>query len=219
MPKSTVVAFTLLAFLAFCCPVRANPTFSFTAITNNNPADAAIGEAQLFVDVTDLGSGQVLFNFFNTGPEPSSITDIYFDDGPLSAIIAIDNSDPGVSFSQYARPRNLPAGRSITPRFITAPGLSIDSDSPVRPNGVGPGESVGITFGLLASNDFNDVLADLASGDLRIGIHVQGFYSGGSESFINNGYSNNGIAPAPGSVILCALGTVLVGWLRNKKMF
>ena len=58
--------------------------FGFSNITNNNSIDAAIGETQLFVDVTDawgeldFSSTQALFTFTNTGDDNCSITDIYF---------------------------------------------------------------------------------------------------------------------------------------------
>jgi hypothetical protein len=55
----------------------------FGCITNNLPGDCLIAEAQLTVDVTDPGGGQVLFTFSNSGPDDSSITDVYFDDGSL----------------------------------------------------------------------------------------------------------------------------------------
>ena len=45
---------------------------------------------------------------------------------------------------------------------------------------------------------YADVLSELASGALRIGIHVQGFASTGSESLINT--------PEPGTALLLALG-------------
>ena len=102
----------------------ANPaaaaTLGFGCITNNSPIDCTIAEAQLFVDVTDAGGGQVLFTFSNLGPASSSITDVYFDDGSLLAIALVSNS-PGVDFSQLASPANLPGGatparRSRRPR-------------------------------------------------------------------------------------------------------
>jgi len=185
--KAKMALLALVSLLTIVVPAQAQTTIQlgFANITATNAGDAAIGEAQLFVDVTDAGSGEVLFTFYNTGPEDSSITDVYFDDGSLLGIALIDNSDPGVSFSQGASPANLPGANNAIPPFQTTAGFSADSDAPVQQNGVNPTESLGIHFGLVAGRTFDDVLADLTSGDLRIGIHVQGFESGGSEAFVN----------------------------------
>jgi len=197
---------------------QANVTYLFKHIVEpgDGPAqlaNGAIGEAQMFVTVGDAGLSQVLFSFTNIGPYASSLTGVYFDDdGVLSAITSIDNSDPSVSFSQYAKPANLKGANQLSPPYMTTPGFSADSDSPVVPNGVNPGESLGIIFGLQDDKIFSNVLSSLNDGSLRIGINVQGFRNGGSESFVNNG-----VIPAPGALILVAIGTALVGWLRRRR--
>ena len=220
MKKSTIVV-VILSLILFCAHVEAAPTYSFVNITNNNAGDAAIGEAQLSVELFDVGVNQVNFTFTNSGPEASSITDVYFDDGSLLGIASIDDSDPGVQFSQNATPSELPGANTVSPPFVTTTDFSADSDPPAQPNGVNPGESLGITFDLQTGATFADVINDLASGDLRIGIHVQGFASGGSESFINNGIVDgdgdpNGKIPAPGALLLCGIGAGCLGWLRRR---
>lgn len=219
MKKFTIVAI-ILAFCSFCAHIEAAPTYSFVNITNNNAGDAAIGEAQLFVELFDLGT-QVNFAFTNTGPEASSITDVYFDDGSLLGIASIINTPTLVEFSQLATPANLPGGNTAIPPFETTAGFSADSDPPVQPLGVNPGESLGIIFDLQGGSTFADVLDDLASGELRIGIHVQGFASTGSEAFVNNGIVDgdgdpNGKIPAPGALVLCSIGAGCLGWLRRR---
>jgi hypothetical protein len=192
----------------------ANITYSFECITNNKANDAATGEAQLLVTASDVGGNNTHFNFINTGPVACSITDVYFDDDAsvLSAIAMIDNSDPGVSFSQLASPGNLPGGNTVVPAFITTLGFSADSNPPIVANGVNPYESLGIIFEMQSGSTFDDIINSINTGNLRIGIHVQGFYCGGSESFINNG-----VIPAPGAFILGSIGVSLIGWLRTRK--
>lgn len=208
-----LVSLVLLTTLLPGRPVLALPTtYSFEAITSNSVADTAIGESQLSVVVTNPGGGQVLFTFVNDGPYASSICDVYFDDGTLLGIATIDDSDAGVSFSQLATPGNLPGGNSIVPPFETTAGFLADSDSPVQPMGVNPGEELGILFDLKPGGTFDDVLADLQTGELRIGIHVQGFGDEGSESFVNDG-----VIPAPGALLLASIGAGLVGWLKRKQ--
>lgn len=188
-------------------------TYGFYNISANNVADAAIGEAQLSVDVLDAGGGQVKFLFHNSGPSASSITDVYFDDGTLLAIASIDNSSSGVAFTQLAHPSNLPAANDATPPFVTTQGFSADSDPPTQPNGVNPGEYVGITFDLQGGQVFADTLDALTSGALRIGIHVQGFASGGSESFVNNPSP----VPIPAAAWLFGSALVGVGSIARRK--
>jgi len=210
--RKLILVTIVLVVGAFCAAANASVTYSFACITDTNPINAAIGEAQMFVDVSDPGGNQVLFWFRNIGPEASSITDVYYDDGGLLGIASIDNSCPGVSFSQPAIPANLPGWNLASPKFYTTEDFSADSDTPVMPNGVNPDEWLGITFNLQTGQDFGDVIANLDSGDLRIGIHVQGFALGSSESFINGP-----VIPAPGAILLSSIGVGLVGWLRRSR--
>lgn len=181
----------------------------FDCLTNNLAGDCTIGEAQLFVDVTDAGGGQVSFYFTNTGPAASSITDVYFDDGSLLGIATI-NQAVGVSFAQGASPPNLPGGEEADPDFETTAGFLADSDPPVQPNGVNPGEWLEIVFNLVGGGTFADVLSELTDGTLRIGIHVQGYGSGGSESLINVP------APEPGTLALVGLGMAAIASRRRS---
>ena len=98
-----------MAVLAVTSAAQAD-IYGFQGLTANDIADVATGEAQLFVEVTDLGSSQVMFTFTNTGPNASSITDVYFDDGTLLGIASLVDSDDGtggdagVDFSEGASP-------------------------------------------------------------------------------------------------------------------
>jgi len=160
-------------------------SLSFGCITGNRAVDCAIGVAQISVDVAAVGSGSVVFSFRNTGPAASSITDVYFQDGSLLALARVMSSS-GVSFAQYATPSNLPGANNIAPPFVVTEGFSADSNPPVQPNGVNPGETLGIKFTLQSGQTIDDVVRELGDGSLRVGIHVQGYASGGSESFVNH---------------------------------
>lgn len=191
-------------------------TYGFGNITANNPISAATGEAQLSVQVSDVAghADQTLFTFINTGPEACSITRVYFDDGALLGIAELTSSD-GVLFSQDASPPDLPGGEAMG--FQVTQGFLAGSDPAVEPNGVGPGEWLGVLFNLKDGMTFSDVTSALTlgttqggvDGSLRIGMHVQGFEGGWSESFVN--------VPAPAAVLSGIIGLGLVGVLQRRR--
>ncbi|MHC4478183.1 MAG: InlB B-repeat-containing protein, partial [Planctomycetota bacterium] len=194
IPIGLIVAVLLLG--ALTAPALADVTYTFDHIVEpgddaNALASGAIGEAQLFVDVAAYDANQTIFTFRNTGPEACTITDVYFDDGALLRIASLVDADegtggdPNVDFSELAEPDDLPGGTLLSPPFITTEGFSADADPPPAQMGVDPNESLGIIFELVADKSYTDVLGDLASRELRIGIHVQNFDYGRSESFVN----------------------------------
>ncbi len=220
-----VVAVLAIALLA--APAGAE-LWGFVNITGNSATDAAIGEAQMFVEVTPVDISRngyiAMFTFYNIGPERSSITDVYFDDGTLLALSGLidkdqndlnhngELGDPGVDFSLFpVSPPELPGRNNIDPPFETHEGFAADSDSDgegVFHNGVGPGESLGVLFDLQGGQTVEDVSEALRTGALRIGIRVQGYDDGGSESFVN--------VPVPGAVLLGAVGLGAVGLVRRR---
>ena len=188
--------------------------YGFDNITNNNAGDAAIGEAQLSFSVTAYSSTQVEFLFKNIGSEASSIADIYFDDEvPLMTWSQFSQMDMNVvSFSEGAKPGNLPGGKS----FEFSSDYSYDSDSPTQPNGVNPGEVLGIVFDYTDGYGLEQIIAALNNGSLSVGIHVQGFGSGGSEGFISASSINP--VPEPASMVLLGIGLMGIAGISRKKV-
>lgn len=204
-------------------------TLGFQNVTANSTANAQTGETQLTVEVqgtaddSNLGSNQVRFIFRNAGPNASSITDIYFDDGTLLGIAAIEQDGNNVDFSQGAKPGNLPGGDSVG--FVSTASFSIDSNPPTQPNGVNPGEEIGIVFTLQPGLDYDDLVAALGmlpsvDGSLGIGIHVQGFADGGSESFVSTNYPPP-VVPEPATILVwsgLATSAVAMGFVRRRRL-
>jgi hypothetical protein len=211
---NTVICLVTALIGCFAATAKAE-VFSFRNVSANSALDAAIGEAQLAVEVTAAASGRVLFTFTNTGPSASSIADIYWDGtSVLSSLHSITNG-PGVYFVPGAAPPNLPSHNGVTPSFTAD--FAVQSGPPAQPNGVNPGESVGITFTLLGGKTFQDVLAAVGDRSLRMGLHVQGFEGGGSESFVNEPDFRGQPVPAPGAALLGLLGMSGLGLLRGRR--
>lgn len=192
----------------------ADMTYTFTNITHNNAGHAAAGEAQLRVTVVEIGGTQVRFDFFHVGTTPMAISEVYFDNGVLLGIASIVNQ-PGVNFVQGANPPNLPGGASLTPAFETTAGFLAEATAPPPFRGVNPGETLGIVFNLLSGGTYQTVIDEIATGEIRIGLHVIGFGGGGSESFVNGG--GNGVIPAPGAAVLGCIGLAMIGLRRRRR--
>jgi len=204
------VAAVLVSLLAFgIAPQARAVTLGFDCLTNNLAGDCAIGEAQLTVDVIDLGGGTVEFHFKNAGPAASSISEVYFDDGSLLTLSAVIDG-PGVDFEPDANPPDLPGGEDAVPPFQVTEGFLAESVPAPSINGVGPSEWLRIQFILQGGQGFADVIDELTTGELRIGIHVIAFASGGSESFINPPI------PEPATAVLLAGGLLALAGLRRR---
>ncbi len=196
--------------------------FGFYAITRNSAANALIIEEQLVVDVTAHVDG-AFFSFRNEGPEASSITRIFFDDNEADRYLNVIESlelGSGVNFAIGGKKKNIPAGRRATPSFVATDykRLSAQGLPPLAPDGVGPGEQLGMVISL-AGGSFSELIDALEVGELRIGMHVQAFKDGRSAAAISGPPPiGSPPVPVPGAAALGAIGLFVMGIYSRRRM-
>jgi hypothetical protein len=186
-------------------------TVSFNCITNN-AVDCPIATAQITVDVMDLGLSGVKFRFNNAGPLVSSISEVYFDNGTLLGISSVAHSSGDPWTGGSANPGNLPGGNTASPPFVATAGFLAEANPSPAQNGVRQGEYVDVVFALQGGGTYADVLSELMTGELRIGMHVIAFQSGGSVSLVNAP-----VVPVPAAVWLFGSGLIALGGLRRRN--
>ncbi|MFG0276141.1 MAG: hypothetical protein ACF8QF_13900 [Phycisphaerales bacterium] len=196
-------------------------TLRFGGVSKNNESNTSDGEQQLTIDVFSPTTGPVREGNFigflieNPGPAQSTITQIYFDDGTILGLATIlDDPENGVDFEQYPNPADRPGGNELDPPFEATQAFSVGNE-PGRANGIDVGESLTLIFELLPGLDFEDTLQALVDGTLRIGMHVQGFADGGSESFVNLPPEFD-VVPLPGPAGLAIVGLGAVAARRRR---
>jgi hypothetical protein len=222
MPRRKTLAISLgvLAILGFTGAAQ-GVVVGFECITQNDARDAAIGEQQLWMDVTSPQGGQAAFTFYNIGTHSSTIAQIYLEQGPLDDLLSIVSSS-GVRFHEGASPKSLPGGNEAEPAFLTE--FRASADNPAAHKGVNstlqPDEEwVTLVFGLAEGRSYPDLLQELEAGQFRVGLHVQGFCGGGSEAFISTPPPP---VPEPATVCLgiaALLGAGVVRGPRRRLIF
>jgi hypothetical protein len=215
----TSVGFAVAMLGASMAPTTASAvTFGFERITNNSPIDAA---SQFSVDVTD-GGGFALFDFtVLAGLQDPNVAEIYFDvrNGSIVDPITVAQNI-GTSFSPLnsVNPGDLPGGGS---NFNVTSGLGIDSDVSGPPaqrpfpssDGLNIDDTLVLSIAYGAGFGFDDLIAGMNSGQVRIGMHVRSLANGQSDSFVTAPTP----IPLPAAAWMLLAGLGGLGMLSRRK--
>ena len=211
-PLTLAKSLLAVAGVAAVSAVSAAPAsaFSFGNIAGGDtPGDSYVNS--FTYSVVNQGSA-VRFDIFNLGNAAAPnmfISKVFFDDnGYLSAPSLYGTNIGEVSFSGGASNDQLPQGGND---FTTDYAFS---RNPGSGNGgaVQGGESFPVSF----RGNYNNVIAALSDGTLRIGLHVQGLPNGQSDSYISTSSGNTQDTPEP-LTMLAAGAAVGFGTMFKKQ--
>lgn len=205
----------VLCLLALAAPALADSIqpldVSFSRITDNSPEGAQVN---LNLNISQVDTNTLLFQFSNLSAIESVISEIYFQDtqGLVANYEILNDLNAGtVLFEEGANPANLPGGQdySFTTSFAT------EADNPSPKWGVSPNETLNIYLTLNQGVAVATLVDSLNSQGFRIGAHVISIAGGESDSFLSGG-GGGAAAPEPGTMALMASG-LIGGWLVRRR--
>ncbi len=232
-PKFWGLCLTALALAFAAQPAKAGFAVTFTNKTSTT-TDVA---SQLKLTIEDRGGSDVRFVFRNVGTIVSFIGEIYFQDGalisPATAAFNFTGSGTGVLFqTSHVSPTNPPGINN----FTTSVGLSADSQGGSgidNASANSTAEFLYFNFTLSGGQTYANVINSLVTassnwnvhqpGGLRVALHVKGFGSGGSDSYLSTGFAYDGnnstggnpiATPAPAGFVLLASALPVFGLRR-----
>jgi len=203
MKPSCVLA--AVATMSLCAVSSADVTLNFFRVEPHNSSQNPAG--QFSCVVSDFAPGIVSFKYTNNVGIASSISEVYYDDGPFLGIASL--VQVGCAFTGGgANPGNLPGGNNLTPAFNATQQFSADAQGNPALGIDTATDSLEMRFNLINNKSFADVLTALQNGDLRIGFHVRAIGTqGSSDAFVN--YPT--VVPLPSAAWLGATGLGLIG--------
>lgn len=215
---------TAACVFTMSAPAVSAASFGFNNLTNNG-AYADDGVDQFSFDVTNRGADEVVFTFLNQGPDPATMTRLFWDDnaGVLGDFVEQFTTTPNpipsgylVEFEESTNGQDLPGRPS---GFAYDFKLYRANGSGGVTKGIDPGENLSVVF--QRNGSFQTVLDALGasftdSSGLRIGVHAQAFADGESNSFISTTPPPGGGSAVP-SPTAALSGLVMLGGLVMRR--
>lgn len=186
-------------------------SFNFTCLVGC--ADTPGVGGQLFMQVLhDIDSSDgidpnVYFKLFNMVGTQSSVEQVSIEG--LNDLTKLIGSGTNFVAANSPNPKNLPGGNTATPPFNEDFTFEAESDNGLGFNGKPEAgiNAAGETMEFFKALNYEDTIAALASGDLRIGLHVIAFANGNSATYLNNQTP----VPEPETWAMLAAGLGLLG--------
>ena len=220
--KTISALFTALLMI-FVMGVSHAGTISFINDSNNDPATLDVA-SQLSVDYYQSGDN-VIFTAYNIGSIDSVIAGIYFDtgsDGTPFATLGVSTEITGQRGASFSDGGNLNGVTSFDANF------GADADPAPAQNGIDEGNDkstadyVQFIGTLIAGLNYDDhFIAELMSGEFKIGMHVisisDGFCDSGSEDCKSDKFVSTppNVVPVPAAAWL--FGTALFGFFAANR--
>ena len=211
-PLNLIKSLLAVAGVAALSAVSAAPAwaFNFSNIAGGDMVGDAYANNFGFHVINQKGSVFFyIFHYETAAPTNMFISGVFIDDnGYLSNPLPNFNNAGLVEFTGGASKAQLPqAGNKFTTDYAF---FSKNGDGNLL--GVQAGEKLGLAF----AASYNNVLAALNSGDLKIGLHVQGLPNGASDSYISSNIGNTENTPEP-LTMLAAGAAVGFGTMFKKQ--
>jgi hypothetical protein len=212
-PLNLIKSLLAVAGVAAVSAVSAAPAwaFSFGNIAGGDtPGDAYANNFGFNVRAVNQTRLVVfdIFNFGNPAAPSMFISQVFFDDNNHLSGPSVNFSNIGqVGFSGGASNAQLPqGGNNFTTdyAFSRVPGAGNEF-------GIQAGEKLGLSF----VADYNNVIAALNDGTLKVGLHVQALPNGASDSYISSS-DNSQDVPEP-LTMLAAGAAVGFGTMFKKQ--